>query len=149
MQQRVTDNDIQDYLEGIFYGDIRALEEYLHGTEEGKKRLEYFKSMFRVLESGPVPSLNISLDDAVMAALDARKKKESFNWNKPLWFLTAACVGAALFFGFIFLEELSFFANAANSFIVTLIIVAAVLISLAFHGIDLYRQYRRYNKWLT
>jgi hypothetical protein len=149
MQQQFTDNDIQDYLEGIFYGDIRSLEEYLLNTEEGKKRLDYFKAMFRALESGPVPLLNISLDDAVMAALDERDKKKSFNWNKPLWLLTAACVVGVMVFGFIFLDELSFFAKAANSVIVPLIIVAAILLSLAFHGIDWYRQMQRYNRWLT
>lgn len=146
---RFTDNDIQDYLEGMFYGDIRSLEDYLNNTEEGKKRFGYFKAMFSALEKGPVPSLGISLDDAVMTALDAREKKKSFNWNKPLWFLIAACVAGAMVLGFIFLEEVSFFANAANGFIVPLIIVAAVLLSLAFHGVDIYRQQRRYNKWLT
>jgi hypothetical protein len=143
---RFTDNDIQDYLEGIYYGDIKSLEDYLKNTEEGKKRLAYFQSMFSMLEDAPEPSLNISLEENVMAALDKREKKGSYNL---LWLLTGGCVAAALVTSFLFLDDLSFLARLAGNSIMPLVLIAAILLSLAFHGIDWYRQIRRYNKWLT
>jgi hypothetical protein len=146
---KFTDNDIQDYLEGLYYGDIKSLEDYLQHTEEGKKRLEYFRSMFSILRDAPAPSLNISLEEKIMSALDAREDKKSFNWNKVLWMLTGGCIMAALVSCFLFLDDLSFFTRAAGSGTVSFILIAAILLSLAFHGIDWYRQYRRYNKWLT
>jgi hypothetical protein len=146
---RFTDNDIQDYLEGFYYGDIKSLEDYLQHTEEGKKRLEYFRSMFVILQDAPAPSLNISLEEKVLSALDARKEKRSFSWNKVLWGLTGGCIMAALVSSFLFLDDLSFFTRVADNGSVSVILIAAILLSLAFHGIDWYRQYRRYNKWLT
>ena len=143
---RFTDSDIQDYLEGVYYGDVKSLEYYLQNTNEGKKRLAYFQSMFDMLENAPAPSLNISLEENVMAALNARQKKQSFNW---LWVVTGGCVVAALFTSFLFLDDLSFFTRMAGNGIMPLILIAAILLSLAFHGIDWYRQMRRYNKWLT
>jgi hypothetical protein len=141
--QRFTDNDIQDYLEGLFYGDTRSLEAYLHDTEEGKKRLQYFQSMFEALQEGPVPSLNISLEQSVMAALEPKK---GFNWNYVLWTITGICIVAALTACFIYMEDLSFFSQISATAITPLAIVALVLLTLAFHGVDLYRRYSRYKK---
>lgn len=146
---KFTDDDMQDYLEGIFTGDVTAFEEYINNTEAGKKRFEGYKTMFNLLQEGPLPVLNIKLDEAVMAALDARKRKTSFNWNIIVWGLVGCCVAGAVAAGYLFLSDLSFFKEVADSSLSALIIIAVILISLAFQGIDWYRQYRRYNKWLV
>lgn len=146
---RFTDNDIQDYLEGVFTGNVNALEEYINNTEEGRKRFESFKSLFSLLHEAPRPTLDIALGDSVMTALDARKTKPSFNWNILLWIITGCCIIGALISVYVFIGNFSFVNKVADSSLVVLIVIAIVLISLAFHGFDWYRQYRRYNKWLT
>lgn len=146
---RFTDNDIQDYLEGVFTGDVNALEEYINNTDEGRKRLDSFKSLFSMLQEAPRPALKISLADSVIAALDARNAKPGFNWNMLLWIITGCCIMGALVSVYLFIDDFSFLNQVADSGLVILIIVAIVLITLAFHGLDWYRQYRRYNKWLT
>lgn len=147
--QPFTDNDIQDYLEGVFTGDVNALEEYIQNTEEGRKRFASFKNLFSMLQEAPRPTLNISLGDSVVAAIDARKSKPSFNWNILLWIITGCCIIGALTSVYLFIGDFSFVNQVADSNLVVLIIIAIVLLSVAFHGIDWYRQYRRYNKWLT
>ena len=141
--QRFTDNDIQDYLEGVFTGDVKALQDYLQNTEEGKRHLQYFQSLFDVLQEGPVPSLNISLENAVLAALEPKK---SFGWNNVLWIVTGICIAAALAACIFFMQGLSFFSQIDTNGITPLVIVAVIVLTLAFHGVDWYRQYRRYNK---
>lgn len=138
-----TDTDIQDYLEGVFTGDVKALEDYIYNTDEGKKHFQSFNALFHMLQTGPLPSLNISLENKVMAALDARETKKSFNWNGVLWVLTGICIAAALIASFIFLQNVS-----EDISITPLIIIALVILTIAFHGIDWYRQYKRYIKLL-
>ena len=147
--QQFTDNDLQGYLEGTFTGDVNALEEYIQNSEEGRKRFGSFKNLFSMLQEAPRPTLNISLGDSVVATIDARKSKPSFNWNILLWIITGCCIIGALTAVSLFIDDFSFVKQVADSSLVVLIIVAIVLITTAFHGIDWYRQYRRYNKWLT
>lgn len=149
MQPRFTDNEIQDYLEGNFTGDVKALENFINNTEEGRKRLAAYKALFNALAEGPIPALNISLDNAVLAALDARSAKKSFNWNWILWTIIALCIVAALGSCYFFLKDLSFFTLLSDSNLLPVAIITIVAILIAFHGIDWYRQYRRYNKWLA
>ena len=148
MQSPFTDNDIQDYLDGMYTGNIQLIEEYLQNTEHGKKRLANFNALFGMLRNGPVPSLNIELDQAVLSALDARQRKPVGIWNALLWVVTVLCITGTLISGFVLISDLSFFNQFENVLLVPFAILL-VLLLIGFYGLDWYRQYRRYQQTLA
>ena len=148
MQSTFTDNDIQDYLEGVYTGKVQALEDYLQKTEEGRKRLDYFNAMFRMLGNGPLPTLKIALDEAVLAALDARQQKPARIWNSVLWVVTVLSIAGTLVAGFVLISDLSFFNQFENGLILPFAILL-ILLLVGFYGLDWYRQYRRYQQTLS
>ena len=144
MQQHVfTDRDIEEYLDGTFSGNVQALESYLHGTEEGSQRLAYHKSFYALLQTGPEPQLNISLPGAVMEALANRKAKKVHELNYVLWIAGGIVAAALLYYMIILLSNFSWSLPGISPIWV---IVMIVLIVIAFHGIDLKEQQRRYKE---
>ncbi len=147
MQSPFTDNDIQDYLDGVYTGNISALENYLQNTEEGRKRFTNFNTLFGMLRNGPVPSLNIELDQAVLAALDARQRKPAGIWNILLWIVIVLSIGGTMISGFVLISDLSFF-NRFESGLLIPFALLLVLLLVGFYSLDWYRQYRRYQRTL-
>lgn len=146
MQQQIfSDSEIEDYLDGVFTGDITVIRHYLENTEEGRQRLANIQALYTALSGEEEPKLSMALDAAVMDALARRSEKKSFAWNGISWVGGAAALGILLFYCLRFFEGLLLNADTlgTSGFIfITIIIIVALT---AFQWADVKRMRERYK----
>ena len=146
MQQHFfSDRDIEEYLDGVFEGDIAALKEYLEHTDEGRTRLASFRVLYAALHEEQQPELSFSLSQSVMQTLEAREAKGSFKWNIILWIVGGLGGIVLLFYCIRLLSEFQLPANTNQvNYLFPFAIFMALMI-VAFHWTDIQRMKKRYD----
>ncbi len=59
--KQYSEQDIQDYVDGTFAGDVKDMETYLETNHNAQRQLQLYKTLYSALEQQPVPSLSIDL----------------------------------------------------------------------------------------
>lgn len=143
-QQRFSDTDIQAYLENNFEGDIPALEDYLHNTEEGQQQLAFYRSLYMALDKEPAQSLSFSLSNAVLRKIETSRKSLQVG-SLIIWVLTAMGALALLYYCYRILIRFSFFNQLTSDNVIAGALLLLVLVVVCFNGIDLWIQKKRYR----
>lgn len=143
-----SDKDIQEYLDGTFKGDSKALLDYLYHTEEGQQRLAFYKQLYNTLQDAPLPELSFSLDDAVLHALVTRTQKKASNHSGLLWIPAGIAALAVIAWCFTQVKGFAFVTTVVQNSLFAGLLVIVVLLVVALHSIDWRQQQERYKKIL-
>jgi hypothetical protein len=146
MQQHFfSDRDIEEYLDGIFEGDIEALKGYLEHNPEGRARLASVRALYAALQEEQQPQLSFSLSRAVINTLEARESKKGFRWNGILWIVGWIAGLMLLFYCFRLLSEFQLPDNTRLFGNLVPFAIFMALIIVAFHWTDVHRMKKRYD----
>ena len=146
MQQHFfSDRDIEEYLDGVFEGDMEALKEYVEQTSEGRARLASVQALYAALQDEEQPQLSFSLSRAVINTLEARESKKGFKWNGILWTVGAIAGLVLLFYCFRLLSEFQLTDNTGLFGNLVPFVIFMALIIVAFHWTDIHRMKKRYD----
>ena len=146
MQQHFfSDRDIEEYLDGIFEGDIAAMRQYVEQTPEGRARLASVQALYAALDDEPQPALSFSIGQTVMDTLAARETKKGFKWNSILWIAGAIAAMVLLFYCFRFIGEFQLQDNAKQVSNLFPFAIFIALIIIAFQWTDVQRMKKRYD----
>jgi len=143
-----SDKQIQEYLDGVFTGDLPSIEHYLLHTQEGQQRLSVYKLLYETLDNEPSPVLNFSLEDAVINALEKREQQEPVKQWRWLWIPTLVIGIALIIYSFLSVSNFEYLASIVISTTAVGLIVLAVLLLIACHTMDAWQQQKRYKKVL-
>ncbi len=126
-----SEQDIQDYADGTFAGDVKDLEEYLGNNARAQKELKQYKALFSAIGDEDLPSLSIDLGSSVVARLEKRKESREASWTKLAFFVLAALmvIAVSLCFSYFGMHKLF---NAAG----IIYLIALVSFVIAFHFIE-------------
>jgi len=126
-----SEQNIQDYVDGIFAGDAKDWETYLETNDSAQKQLQLYKALYSAIKQQPAPYLSIDLAGSVIKRIEKRKEARETVWAKVAVFVLAALVVIAVSLCYSYFGMYKLF-NAAG--IVCLITLISFII--AFHFIE-------------
>ena len=72
-----TDEDIQNYVDGTFTGNIAALEDYIQQNPLAQQQVEHYRLMIKTISEQEVPRLTFDLAGAVISKVQRKKPRSS------------------------------------------------------------------------
>ncbi len=126
-----SEQDIQDYVDGTFAGNVKDMENYLQTNHSAHKNLQLYKAVYSAIEQQPVPSLSIDLAASVISRIERRKEARETVWAKGVFFVLAMLIVIALLLCYSYYEMHNLF-NAAG----IIFLIALIAFVIVFHFID-------------
>ncbi len=74
--KQYTENDIQDYLDGTFTGNVNDIEKFFQQNFNAQKNLQAYKALYAGIENQMPPSPSIDLASSVIKIIENRKDKK-------------------------------------------------------------------------
>ncbi len=96
IMNQYSEQDIQDYVDGIFSGDAKDLETYLETNDNAQKQLQLYKALYSAIEQQPAPYLSIDLAGCVIDRIEKRKEARETVWAKVAVFVLATLIVIAV-----------------------------------------------------
>ena len=145
MQNKFSEQDIQDYAAGRFTGDHRAFEELLNADQQIQARVKAYQELFRILATDAPPSLSFNLADRVIQQVQQQSHAAEPKPFQSVNYMLILLLGAAVVIG---LRQFDFklltFTSDFNLFFVSAL--AIVLFISGFHIVELKQREKRWEE---
>lgn len=142
-----SEQDLQDYANGKFTGNIKNFEAYLQRNPALLNQVKDYENLYSLLNTNETPSLSYSLADKVVSTIRQQEyKKEAPKFNL-LPYILMLITGLAFFITFRFLDIKQTFSSLVDAGLFLTSAAVMILFFLGFYYVEINQKQKRFASW--